>query len=286
MLTSVRVLRLIRAPLAVLVVLGMAALIARELHLLDRQLIFFPSREIAATPGDLGLSFEEVRFQAADGVNLHGWFVPGPSETTLLWFHGNAGNIGDRVENIMLLNRHVGVSVFIFDYRGYGLSEGSPSERGMYLDAQAAIDYLNTRPGVIAERDLVLFGRSIGSAVAVEMGARHGYRGVILESPFTSVKAMARRTNPVLSRVMPVGLVVRSKLDSLGKISSVTSPVMVVHGDLDQTVPVEMGVALFQEANEPKRLYLIKGAGHNDTYLVGGQEYFEALKAFIDSPDK
>ena len=267
-----------------LVALSLLALLTRQLKLLDRQLIFFPSREVVADPGDVGLAFEEVRFQAADGVTLHGWFVQGAGDTTLLWFHGNAGNIGDRVENILLLNRAVGVNVFIFDYRGYGLSEGSPSEKGMYLDAEAAISYLKSRPDVNAEGGLVLFGRSIGAAVAVEMGAGQDFRGIILESPFTSLKAMARRSHPVLSRVIPVGLVVHSKFDSLAKISRVTSPVMVVHGDADETVPVEMGVALFEQASEPKRLYLIRGANHNNTYLVGGEEYFEALRSFVDGP--
>lgn len=270
-----------RTILILLVLLVLAASLVRQFKLLDRHLLFFPSREVSGDPAQVGLPFEDVRFQAADGVNLHGWFVPGSGDTTLLWFHGNAGNIGDRIENILVLNRSVGVNVFIFDYRGYGLSEGSPSEKGIYLDAEAAIAYLTSRPDVDRDGGLVVFGRSLGAAVAVEMATRQSFRGVILESPFTSVKAMARRTNPILSRLVPVGLIVQSRFDSLAKMSEVVSPILVVHGRADETVPVEMGVALFEAANDPKRLHLIDGAGHNDTYLVGGEDYFEAIEAFI-----
>ena len=278
-------LRVARALVLALVVLALGAFVARQFNLLDKQLVFFPSKVIQSSPGDLGLAYEEVRFQTKDGVDLHGWFVPGTESVTLLWFHGNADNIGDRVENMLLLNRAVGVNIFIFDYRGYGLSEGSPSEKGMYLDAEAAIAYLGTRPEAINDGDLVLFGRSIGAAVAVEMGTRHDFRGLILESPFTSLRAMARLTHPVLSRIVPFGLVVQGRYESLSKMRQVNSPVMVIHGKEDEIVPVEMGLKLFDAAKEPKRLHLVDGANHNDVYLLGGEGYFQALKAFIEGGD-
>lgn len=259
-------------------------LTVRQTKLLDRYLVYFPTRELAGTPADVGLEFEDVFFSASDGVGLHGWFVPANSDITLVYFHGNGGNIGHRVDIVLMLHERLGANVFIFDYRGYGRSEGSPSERGFYLDAEAALGYLGSRQD-IAQSRLVFYGHSIGAAVAVEMAASQQAYAVILESPFTSVKAMARRAYPLLSRVVPPGLVVRSRYDSLSKIKNVRSPVLVLHGDRDEIAPFEMGRELFEAANEPKRFYIIKGANHNDTHLAGGAAYYEAIKGFISDID-
>ena len=264
---------------AVLVVLGATV---GQTNLLDKMLIFFPERELVGDPGDLGMAYEDVFFEAADGVRLHGWFVPGRSDNILLWFHGNAGNIGHRLDNILLLHRRLGTGVFIFDYRGYGRSDGRPSEEGIYRDAEASIEYLRSMPGFDSDKQLIIFGRSLGCAVAVEMATRHGSRAVILESPFTSIRAMAKLTNPLLSSVVPVGAVVKSRFDSLSKIERVRAPVMVLHGDRDELIPLEIGRELFDAAREPKRFYAIKDAGHNDTYAVGGEPYFDALAKFIN----
>ena len=267
----------------VVAILAVAGFSVRHTKLLDRQFIFFPDQELVGTPGDRGLGYEEVFFSASDGVKLHGWFVPGEKKATLLWFHGNAGNISHRLENLELLYSRLGVSVFIFDYRGYGRSEGRASEKGTYLDAEAAIEYLRSRQGPDKEQDIVLFGRSLGCAVAVEMATRHQVRGVILESPFTSIRAMGQRAYPYL----PVGILsrlVEARYDSLSKIGEVHSPLMIVHGDRDETVPIGLGRELFEAANEPKRFYTIEGAEHNDTYWVGGDAYFDALKRFVENP--
>ena len=274
---------LARGAALALAVLLVAGILARQFSLLDRHFIFFPDRELALTPGDAGLEYEDARFSASDGVKLHGWFVPGKGDTTLVWFHGNAGNIGGRVDNILLLNQRLGVNVFIFDYRGYGQSEGKPSEKGTYLDAEAALAYLRSRQGSAPDEKLVLFGRSLGCAVAAEMATRHRVHGVILESPFTSIRAMARRTYPYL----PTGILVQfiqTRYDTLSKIKDVHSPLMVLHGDQDEMIPFEQGRELFDAANEPKRFYSIEGASHNDTYVVGGDAYFEALKRFVEDP--
>ena len=266
--------------MAALVIGGIAA---RQVGLLDRHFIYFPERELISSPGDAGLEYESVFFEASDGVKFHGWFVPGDGEVTLVWFHGNAGSISHRVENISMLHRRVGAGIFIFDYRGYGRSSGAVSEKGTYLDAEAAIEYLRSRPDVGADGKLVLFGRSLGSAVAVEMAVRHKVHAIILESPFASIRDMARRAYPYLpSRVLV--RMVKARYDSISKIRSVHSPLMVVHGDRDDIVPIDTGRALFDAANEPKRFYIIEGAGHNDTYAIGGEAYFEALKRFIDDP--
>lgn len=250
--------------------------------MLDKFFVYFPYSDIVATPADVGLQFDDVFITASDGVRLNGWFVPGESDVTLVWFHGNGGNISHRVDNIALLNSRVKANVFILDYRGYGLSEGKPSERGTYLDAEAAISYLISRPDVDPDK-VVIYGRSLGSAVAVEMASRHQPYGLVLEAPFTSVKAMAKLSHPVLSSFLPLGMVVRSRYDSLSKIDRVNSPLMVIHGDDDEIVPFEMGRELFDAGNDPKRFYGVSGGGHNNAYVVGGNEYFDAIKTFVDA---
>lgn len=249
----------------------------------DRFLAFFPTREITSTPDDLGMPFEEVYFHAADGKQLHGWFIPGRGDDTIVWFHGNAGNISNRVYNIMLMNIHLGANLFIFDYRGYGLSEGRPSEKGVYSDGEGALQYLRSRDDIDPDR-LVLFGRSLGGCVVAELATRHSAKAVIIESSFTSVDAMAQYTQPKLTRFAPMRLLVKSRFDSLSKMPHIHSPVMIVHGDKDVTVPIHMGSELYDAANEPKRFYEIKGATHDDTHIVGGENYFKALRKFIDNP--
>ena len=252
-------------------------LLLRVTGLVDKYFIFFPERDLVQTPGDRGLEFEDVFFDTADGRRLHGWFVPGRTETTIVWFHGNAGNISHRVDNMAELHSHLGHGVFIFDYRGYGRSDGSPSEEGTYLDAEAALAYVEARSELASGRT-VLFGRSLGCAVAVEMAARHSTDAVILESAFTSIQAMAKKHYPYIPGI---GLLARTKYDALSRVGDVKAPVMVIHGDQDEIAPLEMGLELFEAANEPKRFHRITGAHHNDTYAVGGRLYYEAMASFM-----
>ena len=269
--------------LLALVIVLVSVLAARQAELFDRWLAFFPTREITNTPDDLGMPFEEVYFPAEDGTQLHGWFVPGKGDDTIVWFHGNAGNISNRVYNIMLMNVQLGANLFIFDYRGYGLSEGKPSEKGMYSDGEGVLEYLRSRDDIDHDR-LVLFGRSLGGCIVAELAMRHDFKAVIIESSFTSVDAMSRYTRPLLTRFMPTRLLVKSRFDSVMKMPRIHSPIMIVHGDRDVTVPIQMGRELFDAANEPKRFYEIVGATHDDTHMVGGKPYFAALKEFIDNP--
>jgi len=248
---------------------------------IERSFIYFPERELIGEPADYGLEFDDANFATSDGVRLHGWFVPGESDVTWLWCHGNAGNISHRLENLRLLHDELGVRVFIFDYRGYGRSEGSPSEEGTYRDAEAALACVLSRPDVDAERT-VYFGRSLGAAVAVELATRRPPYALILESPLPSIAELARHHYPFL----PAGRLLRTKYDSLSKIANVHVPLLVLHGDQDEVIPFQSGRKLFEAANEPKRFYTIRGAGHNDTYVVGGREYFRALREFVESPPK
>lgn len=248
---------------------------------LENALLYHPFRDIEATPADYGTPFEDVHFTAADGTKLHGWYIPpanagGP---VLLWAHGNAGNLTHRAENIAAIRRETGAGVFLFDYRGYGRSEGKPAEEGLYMDARAAHAWLRSRvpPGRI-----FLFGRSLGAAVMVKL-ASEGIegRGLILESPFESLLSMGKITLPFL----PVSWFISQTFDNAALIPLVKMPVFVLHGDADEIVPFAQGQKIFALAPGPKRFHRIAGAGHNDTYIAGGADYWAAWRAFIDAPE-
>jgi len=246
---------------------------------LQRKMIFFPTSVLTYTPADLGLAYEDVSIQTSDGVTLHGWMVPyDGSDVTLLFFHGNAGNIGDRVENVRLLHE-IGLQVFILDYRGYGLSEGSPSEQGLYKDAQAAYTHLLSRDDVNKEH-ITIFGRSLGGAVAVDLASRVPCRRLILESTFTSAADMAGHILPIL----PLSRFVTERFDSASKIEKVRAPLLQFHGTQDEIVPYRLGQKLHALAREPKEFVPIPGATHNDTYSVGGRAYFEKIRSFLSEP--
>jgi fermentation-respiration switch protein FrsA (DUF1100 family) len=268
-------------PLLFLGLVAVLAVIGFRSGLIERHFIYFPSNDLTANPSDFGLAFEEVLFTASDDVQLHGWFVPGEGGITWLWFHGNAGNISQRLENLKLLHDELGVSVFLFDYRGYGRSQGTPSEKGTYRDAEAALAYLRSREDVDPER-IVFFGRSLGTGVAVELATHYPPYGLILESPFLSIQDMAKRAYPILS-LLPL---LRTRYDSVGKIGKLEVPILVLHGDRDDIIPFEAGRTLFEKAKEPKNFYTITGAGHNDTYVVGGAEYFSVLRHFTEDPSR
>lgn len=245
---------------------------------IEDRFIFHPQHVIGRDPSDIGLEFEDVFFRTQDGIWLHGWFIPHQeARATFVWFHGNAGNISDRLLNIKLLHDRIKANIFIFDYRGYGRSKGAVSEEGTYLDGEAAIQYLMGRDDAGA-RQLVLFGRSLGAAVAAEMATRFNSLGLILESPFVSIREMARAIFPAL----PVGWLLRTRYDTMEKVRAIKTPLLVLHGDRDQTVPFAQGKRVFEAAPEPKKFHRISGASHNDTFIVGGEEYFGALRDFIE----
>ena len=242
---------------------------------MESSLIYFPVRELAARPADYGLQAEELRVTAADGVGLHGWWIKGRGETALVWYHGNAGNISHRLENARELVGRFGLDVFLVDYRGYGLSDGAPSEAGLYADGLAMYDEARARG--FAPEAIVLFGRSLGAAVAVEVALSREARALILETPFRSIPAMAREHYPFVP-----GFLIRSRYDTEAKIPHLRLPVLVLHGDRDEIVPLAQAERLFALAPGPKRFFLIRGAGHNDTYVAGGEAYFDAWRAFLE----
>ena len=242
---------------------------------IERRLIYHPEKDLSSDPSKLGLAYEDMAFTASDGVQLHGWYVPGSRDVTFLWFHGNAGNISHRLSNLKVMHDELAVNIFIFDYRGYGQSRGTPGEQGTYLDAKAALDYLRTREDV---SEIVYYGRSLGGALAVDLAVREPPRGLVLESSFPSVPYLARMSGAFA----PLRQLLRTKYDSAAKVPNIQAPLLQLHGDVDDTVPLEAGRALFEAANTPKEFYVISGADHNDTYIVGGWAYWEKLREFID----
>lgn len=275
-----RIFAALRRPAFALALLAVGGALVRQMSILDRMLIYHPEKGLASTPLDAGLDYEDVFLTAADGTRVHGWHIPGESRVTLLWLHGNAGNISRRLDNILLMRERLGVGVFIIDYRGYGLSAGKPSESGLYMDAEAAFDWLVAERGLDAEREIVIFGRSLGVGVAVETAVRHKVRCVILESGFSSIADMSATTRlSFLSRLtLPL---FEARYDSASKIGGLQSPAMILHGDQDRTVPPDMSRRLYEAAPEPKIFHSIAGAGHNDTVQAGGEEYIEALRRFV-----
>ncbi len=238
------------------------------------KLIYYPSRQIENVPSAIGLTYDEVVFTADDSVKLNGWFIPKDDHIGVLLFsHGNAGNISHRLESIRIFHQ-VGLSVFIFDYRGYGKSEGKPSEKGTYLDAEAAWRYL------IAERrfgpsEIVCFGRSLGGSVAAYIAKEKNPGALILESSMTSVPDVAAKIYPFL----PVRLLARFEYKTIDSVREVSCPVMVIHSVDDEIIPYENGRRLFEAANEPKRFLRLNG-GHNEGFLLAGEMYVQGVRSF------
>ena len=249
--------------------------------MLDQHFLYFPTRELIGSPADYGIAFEDVYFETADGQRLHGWYVPGDGDVTLLWHHGNGGNIAYRLPDIDLFHRELGVNVLIYDYRGFGRSsEDTPSEEGLYRDAEAALRHLQSRDDVDPEK-IVYFGRSLGVAIATELAVRHRPYGLILESGFPSITYMANVDRPWLPAFV-VHRIIAARYDSASKIGSLNVPVLLVHGDADDTVPLRAGQALFEAARDPKSLYVVEGANHDGLSLVGGRPYLERLREYLD----
>jgi uncharacterized protein len=235
-------------------------------------LLYFPARAIASTPAAAGLDYEDAAIHTADGERLHAWWVPAqaPPLGHVLLCHGNGGNVGDRVEAIALLAA-AGFDVLAFDYRGYGRSSGRPSEEGTYRDARAVRDMLLRQPAVDPARVFYL-GESLGAAVALELAHEHPPAGLILQSPFTSIRDMARLHYPLVPRAL-----VPDAYPSLRLIRALRVPLLVVHGERDEIVPPVHGEALYDAATCPKRLEILPGVGHNDLVSHAGAGWAEAI---------
>ncbi|WAL62043.1 alpha/beta hydrolase [Thermocoleostomius sinensis] len=244
-------------------------------------LIFHPPSTLAATPADVDLNYEDV-YLTADSGYAHAWWIPSatPNAPVLLYLHGNASNVGDLVHRADRLHQ-LGFSVLLLDYRGYGFSSpGLPTEATVYEDAQLAWNYL-TQARRIPPHQIVVFGQSLGGAVAIELATRQpDMGGIILESTFTSMRDMVDHTN--LSRLFPTNLILTQQFDSLAKVPTLQVPSLFIHGAADNTIPVRMSQALFAAAPQPKYLLIIPAATHNDVAQLGGSSYLETIQEFVN----
>jgi fermentation-respiration switch protein FrsA (DUF1100 family) len=268
----------VKSVVWMLVRVGLGAYFGLCLLLYFRQgsMVYYPTREITLSPGDIGLAYEDLIFFTEDGERISGWYVPAPERKgTILAFHGNGGNIGHRLHLIGLL-RSLGWDVCIIDYRGYGSSTGRPTEEGTYQDARAAWNYLVKERGLRPDR-IVIHGRSLGGAVAAALAAEVNPAGLILESTFTSVPDLGHKLYPYL----PVRWLCRFKYDTLARLSGISCPLLVAHSRDDDMIPFRHGERLFAAAREPKTFVPLEG-GHNDGEDHTAPSYRAALIQFLD----
>ena len=267
--------RLALAGLSLVLALGVVWLM---LPFLLNSLLYFPSRQLYGEPGALGLEATDVLIETEDGEQLHAWWFPANagSRGHVLLCHGNAGNIGDRLLHARLLTG-VGFDVLSFDYRGYGRSTGSPDEEGTYRDARAARSALLGLDGVAPDRIFYL-GESLGGAVALALAREAPPRGLVLASTFTSVREMGRVHYPIVPSAL-----VPDAYPSLDRIRGLRCPLLLMHGDRDDIVPVDQGRTLFEAAPEPKRLHVFHGVGHNDVLTLAGEAWAETIASWVDT---
>lgn len=241
----------------------------------ERKGIYYPTKRIEFTPADAGFKYEDIFFNTKDKVRLNGWFIPADNPRgTLLFCHGNAGNMSHRIEIIEIFHK-VNLNVFIFDYRGYGRSQGSPSEKGLYRDAQAAYKYLLGR-GDIDKEAVVVYGKSIGANVAVDLASKVKAAILISESAFTSAYEMGKKLFPFL----PIKWLISIKYDALTKIKDISIPKLIIHSQDDEIVPFKLGEKLFEAAQEPKEFYKMSG-GHNEAVFMAREEYRDRVDNFL-----
>ncbi len=254
--------------------LGYCGLIA-FVYVRQPKMLYYPTKQIEQTPAAIGLSFDEVTFKTTDGMTISGWYIPAPdARAVLLFCHGNAGNISHRLDSIRIFH-DLGFSILIFDYRGYGKSAGEPTEKGTYMDADAAWNFLASEKGIDPAR-MVIFGRSLGSAVAIDLASRRKAGALIIESGFTSITDLGRKYYPYL----PVRLITRFHYASIGKVSGLGLPKLFIHSPADEIIPYDQGMNLFINAAEPKEFLQIRG-DHNEGFLQSGELYINGLNQFI-----
>jgi len=259
----------------IIAIAGAYVILSVFLFVFQSSYVYYPVRALRADPGSIGLDFEKIDFETTDGVKLSGWFIPSDTATAVILFcHGNAGNISHRLDSIRIFNQ-LGLDIFIFDYRGYGESEGKPSEKGTYEDTEAAWQYLvETRK--VNPRSIIVFGRSLGGAVASWLAQKHTPGMLVLESTFTSIKDVAAILYPYL----PVRWLSRFEYNTAEYLSRVDCPVLVIHSRNDEIMPYSHGHRLFEIAREPKKFLEISGT-HNEGFITSGKLYEEGLNAFI-----
>jgi len=246
---------------------------------LQPHVLYQPSRDLQATPLDIGLSYDEVSFTTSDGVELSGWYVPGNSSKGIILFcHGNAGNIGGRLEYLKIFHR-LGFDTFIFDYRGFGRSEGETTEKGTYRDIEAAMDHLIKNRNV-SKDELIIYGRSLGGAIAIHHARYHTPKMLIIDSSFTSYRKISTEVLSGFLLPIPVKWLARFDYNSINDIGKIDCPVLVIHSSDDEMIPYSHGKELYKNANEPKRFITISGT-HNEGFLTS-ENYENGLSDFLE----
>lgn len=262
-----------------LILLGGYALIVALAFAFQNRLVYLPNvvgRDIVSTPADIGLDFEEVWLDTADKERLHAWWVPhAASRGSVLFSHGNAGNISHRLDTIRAFHA-LGLDVFIYDYRGYGQSSGQPSESGTYHDIEAAWRWLVQARGLDPGR-IVLFGRSLGSAVAAALAVDVEAGGLIMESPFISMPELGAELYPFL----PVRWLARIRYDTLERIDRVGMPVLIIHARDDEIMPPGHAIRLYAAARSPKQMLELRG-DHNTAFFADFATWRDGVRAFLD----
>ena len=247
-------------------------------YLWQEKMIFQPTQVLGSTPKRLGLAYEDVTLSTKDGETIHGWYVAHQEATsTVLFFHGNGGNIADRPLTLTHLH-DLGLNVFMIDYRGYGRSSGTPSGEGTIIDAQAAWAYLVDRREIKPE-EITIYGRSLGGAIAIALAATINPRAVIVESTFTSIADLGAITYPYL----PISLLVRYDYKSIATITQLATPILIAHSPSDELISFTHAQSLFDAANAQKRFYRLRGS-HNESFVRAGPDYYAALGQFINDP--
>jgi fermentation-respiration switch protein FrsA (DUF1100 family) len=245
--------------------------------LFQSSLVYFPMHSVSAAPKKIGLDFEELQLKTRDGVTLSGWFIPAKEQRGVLLFcHGNAGNISHRLESIRIFH-DLGLSILIFDYRGFGQSEGSISEKGTYLDAEAAWEHL-VEERHIDPSEIILFGRSIGGAVAARLATRQQAAALILESTFTSITDLGAQVYPYL----PIRLLSRYDYNTLSYLQQIDMPLLIIHSPDDEIIPFTHAKALYESASEPKEFLEISG-DHNTGFFISGEQYIDGIDRFLSN---
>ena len=258
----------------VIYIIVAAVFVVAYFRYFEHRSLYFPMKEIEFMPSDVGLSYEDVYFNTDDGVRLNAWLVPAEdSRFTLLFCHGNGGNISHRIDKIEILNK-LGLDIFIFDYRGYGKSEGRPSEKGFYRDIEAAYNYLISEKNVSPER-MILYGESLGGAVAIDLAAKKTAKALIIEATFSCTKDMARGLYPVFPTFL-----ISSKFDSAAKIKKLTLPKLIIHSKNDDIVPFDHSLKLLKLSPEPKKHVVLMG-NHNSAFLDSRDAYVSGIREFL-----
>jgi len=256
--------------------IGGYGLILMLVYLMQSHLLYFPTKEKISTPSHVGLAYEAVTLRTEDNLTLDSWFVPhSKPRGVVIFFHGNAGNMSHRLDTLTILNQ-LGLSTLIFDYRGYGASEGEISEKGSYKDARAAWNFLTEQRNIRPSK-IIFIGRSLGGAVASQLATVHTPKVLIIESSFTSVPKLAAAIYPFL----PVRWLSRFQYDSENNLKQLNCPILVIHSPNDEIIPFEHGQRLHNTANQPKKFLVIRG-GHNDGFITSGDAYRRGIDEFLN----